>query len=196
MPARDPRVDAYIAKSPDFAKAALEKTRAAFLKADKGIVETIKWGIPYYECNGLVGGMAAFKAHVTIAFNRGKELTDPEKLIRGGSMCGIRVDENNKLPSHAVLLAYIRQAIALNEKPLKKKAVKVPEMPEDFSAALSKKPKARKFLDSLAPSHRRDYLEWILGAKQSATRARRIATAVEWLGEGKSMNWKYEKPRR
>ena len=196
MPARDPRVDAYIAKSPDFAKPLLEKVRAAFLKADKGIVETIKWGIPYYECNGLVGGMAAFKAHVTIAFHRGKELSDPEGLIRGGSMCGIRVDENNALPSQAVLLAYVRQAIALNDKPLKKKAVKVPAMPEDFGAALSGKPRAKKFFDALAPSHRRDYLEWILGAKQAATRAKRIATAVEWLDDGKSMNWKYEKRKR
>ena len=43
-----------------------------------------------------------------------------------------------------------------------------------------------------APSHRREYLEWITGAKQAATRERWIAQAVEWLAEGKKRNWKYE----
>ena len=194
MTTRDPRVDAYIAKAPDFARPMLERLRGVFLKADKGMVETIKWGAPWYECHGLVGGMVAFKAHVNIAFNRGRELRDPHGLIQGGSMGGIRVNDGEKLPSQTVLLAYVREAIALNAaKPKPKKAVRVPAMPEDFAAALAGKPKAARFFDSLAPSHRRDYLEWILGAKQAATRARRIATAVAWLGEGKSMNWKYEK---
>jgi hypothetical protein len=38
----------------------------------------------------------------------------------------------------------------------------------------------------------RDYLEWIAEAKQEATRQKRIATAIEWLGEGKRRHWKYE----
>jgi uncharacterized protein YdeI (YjbR/CyaY-like superfamily) len=53
-------------------------------------------------------------------------------------------------------------------------------------------PKARAALDSFPPSAKRDYLEWISDAKQDATRAKRIATAVEWLSEGKRRNWKYE----
>ena len=40
-------------------------------------------------------------------------------------------------------------------------------------------------------TNRKDYLEWITEAKQEATREKRIATALEWLAEGKPRNWKY-----
>ncbi|MEZ5314217.1 MAG: hypothetical protein R2862_11525 [Thermoanaerobaculia bacterium] len=32
-------------------------------------------------------------------------------------------------------------------------------------------------------------------AKTEATRSRRLATALEWLAEGKSRMWKYQKPK-
>jgi uncharacterized protein YdeI (YjbR/CyaY-like superfamily) len=35
-------------------------------------------------------------------------------------------------------------------------------------------------------------VEWIAEAKRDETRARRIATSIEWLAEGKKRNWKYE----
>lgn len=190
----DPRVDAYIAKAPDFARPMLEKIRAAFLKADKDIGETIKWGMPFYQKNGLVGGMAAFKAHVNIAFSRGKELSDPENLIQGGSMGGIRIDKDGKLPAQKTLIAYIKEAIALNGTAApKRRPVKVPDMPEDFATALAKNARAKETFENFAPSHKRDYLEWILEARQAATRERRIAQAVEWLAEGKPRHWKHMK---
>jgi hypothetical protein len=34
-------------------------------------------------------------------------------------------------------------------------------------------------------------VEWITEGKRDETRAKRIATALEWLGEGKPRNWKY-----
>ena len=63
----------------------------------------------------------------------------------------------------------------------------------DFEAALARSPKAKAVLDAFAPSAQRDYLEWIAEAKQDATREKRIATAIEWLSEGKKRHWKYEK---
>jgi uncharacterized protein YdeI (YjbR/CyaY-like superfamily) len=39
---------------------------------------------------------------------------------------------------------------------------------------------------------RREYVEWVDEAKRDQTRLRRLATALEWLAEGKSRNWKYE----
>ena len=67
-----------------------------------------------------------------------------------------------------------------------------PEMHPDFAAALDKAPKAKAALDGFPPSAQRDYLEWISEAKQDATRAKRIATAIEWLYEGKRRHWKYQ----
>jgi hypothetical protein len=47
--------------------------------------------------------------------------------------------------------------------------------------------------DRFTPSRRRDYVEWILEAKRPDTRAERIESAIAWMAEGKSRNWKYEK---
>jgi uncharacterized protein YdeI (YjbR/CyaY-like superfamily) len=66
-------------------------------------------------------------------------------------------------------------------------------VPADFAAALKKNKKAALAFDAFSPSHRREYLEWITEAKRDETRATRIGTAIEWLSEGKSRNWKYQK---
>jgi uncharacterized protein YdeI (YjbR/CyaY-like superfamily) len=42
------------------------------------------------------------------------------------------------------------------------------------------------------PGARREYLEWMLGAKQMATRSKRIATTVEQVAEGRKLHWRYE----
>jgi uncharacterized protein YdeI (YjbR/CyaY-like superfamily) len=43
------------------------------------------------------------------------------------------------------------------------------------------------------PSHQREYVDWITGAKREETRARRLATAVKWIADGKPQGWKYRK---
>jgi uncharacterized protein YdeI (YjbR/CyaY-like superfamily) len=65
------------------------------------------------------------------------------------------------------------------------------EPPDFFLAALRKNAKARAAFESLPPSHRREYLEWIIEAKGEETRKRRLATALAWMAEGKSRNWKH-----
>jgi uncharacterized protein YdeI (YjbR/CyaY-like superfamily) len=52
---------------------------------------------------------------------------------------------------------------------------------------------AKASWDAFPPSCRREYLEWITGAKRDETRDKRIATTVAQLAEGKKLNWKYEK---
>ena len=67
-----------------------------------------------------------------------------------------------------------------------------PGMHPQFAAALSKAPKAKAALDTFPPSAQREYLEWISEAKQDATRQKRIASAIEWLSEGKRRHWQYQ----
>src|SRR3546814_9495684 len=57
----------------------------------------------------------------------------------------------------------------------------MPEMPPELAAALAmrKHARARKAFDAFAPSHRREYIEWIAGARGEDTRARRLAQALE-----------------
>jgi uncharacterized protein YdeI (YjbR/CyaY-like superfamily) len=48
-------------------------------------------------------------------------------------------------------------------------------------------------LETFSPSHKREYVEWISEARSEGTRQRRLDTAIQWLAEGKSRNWKYGK---
>jgi hypothetical protein len=58
------------------------------------------------------------------------------------------------------------------------------EAPDDFAAALKKARPAAKTWSALAASHRREYVEWIVGAKKAETRAKRIASAIGKLEAG------------
>ena len=103
------------------------------------------------------------------------------------------------LPSRRVLAGYVRKAMKLNEegvkvvRPTPAKPRPALRMPADLAAALAKNRKAAATYAALPPGHRREYVEWITEAKRPETRARRLATAVEWMAEGKRRNWKYEK---
>ena len=90
-----------------------------------------------------------------------------------------------------VALGYLAQAITLNEQgvklPSKKKTAKKPlETPPELLAAFRRNKAARLGFEGLSPSHQREYIEWIIEAKQEATRERRLAQAPEQLAEGKS----------
>ena len=65
-------------------------------------------------------------------------------------------------------------------------------VPDDLAAALRAQPGARKIFDAFTPGQQREYVEWIVEAKREATRASRVAQAVEWIAEGKTRNWKYQ----
>ena len=57
MGERDPRVDAYIAKSADFAKPILSHIRSLVHEACPHVEETIKWSMPHFEYEGILCGM-------------------------------------------------------------------------------------------------------------------------------------------
>ena len=102
------------------------------------------------------------------------------------------------LPPDAELNRLIREAADLARNPpaprkAKEALKRPPEMHPDFAAALNLAREAKAHFEAFAPSAQREYLEWVAEAKRDETRAKRIATAVEWLSEGKTRNWKYEK---
>jgi uncharacterized protein YdeI (YjbR/CyaY-like superfamily) len=199
----DPRVDRYIEDAPDFSRPILAKLRKLFQEAYPDIGETIKWSTPTFQHKSIVGGMAAFKKHVAYGFWNAKEMKDPEGLFAGKpkkSPFALKATTSKDLPGDRVLLAYIKEAVRLNEQgvkrsPAKKTAGKkpAPRPPADLLAALKKNRKALATFEGFSPSRRREYVEWITEAKREATREKRIATAVEWLAEGKPRNWKYMK---
>jgi len=190
---RDPRIDAYIANAQPFARPILERAREMIHCALPEIEEGIKWGMPAFMLGGKnVAGLAAFKAHAAL-------MITVDDTAGGGMGSYGKIKSIDDLPSEQDLtkrLHFARGMLAqgktlrnVSEPPPK---AEVP-VPQDFASALGANRAAREFFDKLAPSHRREYLEWITGAKRAETRAKRIDQAIEWLGEGKRRNWKYER---
>jgi len=194
---RDPRVDAYIAKAAPFARPILERVRERVHLVVPGVEEAMKWSAPGFtlDCKILLI-MAAFKRHAALNFWRGQEIGDGQQKAGAMGQFG-RLTSIDDLPPDKELDALIREAAELSKKapaPRKTKHApkSVPDIHPQFAAALAKAPKAKAELEAFAPSHRREYLEWIAEAKRDETRQKRIATALEWLSEGKRRNWQYE----
>ena len=75
----DPRIDAYIAKKPGFARPILEHVRARVRATVPEVEETLKWGAPAFLVDGkILLIMASFKAHAALNFWRGQELRGDE----------------------------------------------------------------------------------------------------------------------
>ena len=198
MPTLDPRVDAYIDKSADFAKPVLIHLRRLVHKACPDIIETMKWSFPHFDHKGTVCSMASFKQHCAFGFWK-QSLMEQDAFPAEKTAMGSfgRITSVKDLPSDKAMIQLIQQAVELNEKGVKlvKKPVEKKELviPKDLTAALSKNKTANATFDKFAYSHKKEYVQWIEEAKTEATRNKRIATTVEWLSEGKSRNWKYEK---
>ena len=199
MPVTNPRVDAYIERSAEFARPILMHIRKLVHRACPDVEEKIKWGMPHFDHKGPLCHMAAFKQHCAFGFWKQPLLEQDafpaEKTAMGGFG---RVENRKDLPSDKVLLGLIRQAMELNEKGIKlpqKKPAERAELvvPEILAKALAKNKNAKAAFDNFSYSHRKEYIEWINEAKTDPTREKRTATAIEWLSEGKSRNWKYER---
>ncbi len=193
---RDPRIDAYIADAAPFAKPILQHLRKLVHAGCPGVEETIKWKHPSFSYQGLLCGMAAFKEHCAFGFWK-HELVVGKAGSRDAMGSLGRLTSLDDLPSDATLIGYVKKAAALNEGGAKvERKVTAPKppvrVPSDLTTALNEHATARRCFDAFSPSHRREYVEWITEAKTDATRQKRLATAVEWIADGKGRNWKYE----
>ena len=198
MGTRDPRVDAYIAKSAEFARPILTHLREVVHDACPDAEEAMKWSFPHFMYKGMLCSMASFKEHCAFGFWKGSLIVDErgKSLEEAMGQFG-RIRKLSDLPSKKVLTGYVRKAMALNEAgvkaPARAKAREKaePVVPDDLAAALKKNEKARATFEGFSPSHKREYIEWLTEAKGDDTRKRRLETAIEWMADGKSRNWKY-----
>ena len=194
--ARDPRIDAYIERAAPFAQPILQHVRVLVHEACPAVEETIKWGMPtFVHAGAILCGMAAFKQHASFGFWK-HALVVGEGEPRDGMGSYAKLVSLDDLPPKRTLLAHLRKAVALNEagvkSPARKSAPKPPpETPAELAAALAQAPAAKAAFDAFPPGCRREYIEWIAGAKRPETRARRVSEAVAWMAEGKRRNWKY-----
>ncbi len=199
MPNKDPRVDAYIAKSASFAQPILKHLREIVHAGCPEVQETLKWSMPHFDYKGVMCGVAAFKAHCTFGFWKGPLIFSGEQTAEEAAMGQFgRITSVGDLPADKILIGYVRKAAALNDagvksparlKPREKRPA--PEVPDYFAAALKQNAVARKHFDNFSPSKQREYVAWLTDAKRDETRKQRLATSIEWISEGKPRNWKH-----
>ena len=197
MGSTDPRVEAYIRKAEPFAQPILAHIRKVVHAACPDVRETMKWSFPHFDYKGMLCSMASFKAHCTFGFWKASLLDGAEMPRRDREAMGQfgRITSIKDLPDSRTLARLIKAAAALNDTGVKVKRTvrrKPPmKVPAYFMNALRKHNAAFSTWERLSPSHKREYVEWVTEAKAEATREKRLATAIEWMAQGKPRNWKY-----
>ena len=198
MPTLDPRIDAYIAKSNEFARPILEHLREVVHGACPEVEETMKWSFPHFMYKGMLCGMASFKAHCAFGFWKAELLVAAADAKTQEAMGQFgRITSVADLPSKKVLAGYVKQAMKLNDDGVKAPARAKPATPRPLTvpdyllAALAARPPALEHFEAFSTSGKREYVDWLEEAKAEATRLRRLEQAVEWIAEGKARNWKY-----
>jgi uncharacterized protein YdeI (YjbR/CyaY-like superfamily) len=196
MGKKDPRVDAYIARSAPFARPILRHLRKVVHRGCPAVEETIKWQFPHFDHKGMMCSMAAFQRHCAFGFWKASLILGNGKAAREAMGHFGRIETIADLPNEKTLIAYVRKAAELNDAGVKSvrstpKSKRPLIVPDDLAAALSRKAAARKSFESFSPSQKREYVEWITDAKREQTRKQRLQTAIEWMAEGKVQNWKY-----
>lgn len=203
MATKDKRIDAYITKSPVFAQSILNHLRELIHQACPEVEETIKWGMPHFDYHGAaMCHFAAFKQHCAFGFWKASIMSDPYNLFEKESKTAMgslgQIKALADLPSKEILIKYIKEAARLNKEEVKlpsKKASEKKELivPDYFFEAVGKNTDALRTFEGFSYSNKKEYVEWVTGAKTDETRQQRLATAVEWMAEGKVKNWKYMK---
>ena len=196
MARTDARIDAYIDEAEDFARPILNHLRALVHQACPDVEEAVKWRMPFFTLGGKnLANMAAFKEHAAFGFWEGLGVDTPKADEAMGHFGRIRSLDD--LPDRDELVAMIRsvaekmQTQRVAPKKSKPRPVKAPALPADFAIAIAANSDAQKTYDGFPPGYRRDYILWVTEAKREQTRNKRIATAIEWMAEGKDLNWKY-----
>ncbi|MBL7700785.1 MAG: YdeI/OmpD-associated family protein [Ferruginibacter sp.] len=205
MATKEKKIDAYIAKSADFAKPILNHIRELVHKACPAVEEKVKWGMPFFDYKDApLCHMASFKQHAVMGFWKAALMKDPVLVENARSETAMghlgKITSLKDMPSDKKITGWIKEAMALNDKGIKlapkkptEKEKKELAVPDYFAKALAKSKKAKQVFDNFAYSHKKEYLGWITEAKTEETRNKRMATALEWIAEGKGRNWKYEK---
>jgi uncharacterized protein YdeI (YjbR/CyaY-like superfamily) len=100
------------------------------------------------------------------------------------------------LPKDTQIIAYIKEAMHLNEegkKVVKAKPAASKELviPDYIAEAIKQNEQAFATFQAFAPSHKKEYVLWIDEAKTEATKLKRLAKAIETMAGGKPYNWQY-----
>ena len=170
--------------------------RQVIVEVDDSIVESIKWGMPHFDYEGIMCGVGAFKNHVSIWFHKGDKMSNNLNLFNAETdtkkLGQIKFFQLADIDTKGIQ-AYVREAIKINialktapkvKAKLVKKAPKKLMDSKDLNEALMKNPRAEEVFMSMTVSQKNGYIEYIEESKQAATKKKRIARSVERLANG------------
>lgn len=202
----NPKVDGYIRKNKQW-QAELRALQAILL--DCSLTEEVKWRVPCYTFEkrniALIG---AAKEYCALSFFKGSLLKDADGiLIKPGRNTQaarmIRFTEAQQIRDlEPVLKAHLQEAVEVEKAGLKvtyKETSEYP-FPKELQARLDEDPAFKAAFEALTPGRQRGYLLYFSSAKQSKTRASRIAKYEQHILDGKGMHDDYAmrgaKPRK
>jgi uncharacterized protein YdeI (YjbR/CyaY-like superfamily) len=201
----NPKVDEKIEVAAPFAQEIMLHVRKLVHKACPDVSEEIKWNFPCFIYNGsILASMSAFKQHCSFGWFLSSKMTDPEGILQFGpdrdGMGSLgKLTDKKQLPSDKIIIAYTKEAMALIDAGVKmdrgnkEGGPTAMEVPSYFSKALKANAEANKHFKSFSIGKKNEYIQWLEESKTDATRAKRLDTAIEWISEGKSRLWKYQK---
>jgi hypothetical protein len=119
------QIDAILKKYADWRGEMMSQLRAVIMQADPAVVEEVKWkkpsrpeGVPVWSHKGILCVCDTLKNAVRLAFPRGTQMHDPQKLFstRLDSKTVRAIDFHEGDPiNEAALKALIREAVGLNQ---------------------------------------------------------------------------------
>ena len=174
----------------------LEQLHAIICKTP--LVETTKWGGPVYTYNNKnVVGIGGFKSYFGIWFFNGVFLKDEKKLLINAneentkSLRQMRFNSVKEI-DEKLILAYIKEAIEIEEKglviPKEKKETIIPELLQN---ELDKNSELNDKFNTFSPYKQREFIEYIITAKQEKTQISRLQKVILMILEGRGLNNKY-----
>jgi hypothetical protein len=115
---RDPRVDAYIARLPEWQQEICTQLRDLIHRVDPEMSETIKRSVqPYFVLNGNVCALLAAKDHINLFLYDGGIVPDPDRIVTAGhtnkTARTIAYRRGDKIKARA-LTTMLRQIVANN----------------------------------------------------------------------------------
>lgn len=192
-------VDEYIKNlDQQWQRGVVSKLRKLVHEADTNVQETLKWGTPTFERNGIVAWLFCAKEWVHFSFPQGVLLDNKHDLFEPTSNKAkrtIKIREGDKIPDTKIVQLY-KEAVKINTSGQKitfradtKQPIIIPEniMDELRSHGLTDEYFSRPYYQQ------KGYMQWIGQAKREETRTKRIAKMLEELQEDSYMPPKNKK---
>jgi uncharacterized protein YdeI (YjbR/CyaY-like superfamily) len=161
-----------------------------------GLVEEMKWGSPCYTLGGKnVVMIGSFKDSCALLFFKGAALVDDAGVLespgpnsRFGRFLKFR-SADEVTARRGVAASLLDQAIALERAGTKVHVAPASEpVPLELAERLAGDETLRRAFEALTPGRRRSHILHISGAKQSATRARRVDRCATDILDGRGFN--------